>query len=254
MEIVIIGTGNVATVLGRKLQAAGHVIVQVCGRTQQSTDELANLLKTSACYNFEDIDRKAGFYLVALADGALLQIDRSLKLPGKLVAHTAGAVSKDVLREVSADHGIFYPLQSLRKEMTEIPPIPIFIDAANQQAHGSLQAIARSISDTVSDAGDEQRLQLHLAAVLVNNFTNHLYLLAENYCIQHRLDFKHLLPLIKETACRLEHYTPEEVQTGPAVRNDTGTIQRHLDILKDDPALRELYKRMTESILLRDKL
>jgi predicted short-subunit dehydrogenase-like oxidoreductase (DUF2520 family) len=249
MEIVIIGTGNVATILGRKLKEAGHVIVQVCGRTAATTDALATEWSAAACYAMKDLNRTAGFYLIALADTALHGIDQQLSLPGKLVAHTAGSVSKDVLRHVSEQHGIFYPLQSLRKEMAVIPDIPLFIDAATPEAHYALSNLAGSITEQVHSAGDEQRMQLHLAAVMVNNFTNHLYGLAEKYCLQHALDFKQLLPLIKETAQRIEQYSPASVQTGPAIRNDLATIQRHLDMLKDYPTLQQLYEQMTKSIL-----
>jgi predicted short-subunit dehydrogenase-like oxidoreductase (DUF2520 family) len=248
MEIIIIGTGNVATVLGRKLKKAGHIIVQVCGRNRQAADALAAELQASACYDMRDVTDAGAFYLIALADDALKDIGQTLQLPGKLVAHTAGAVSKDVLKKVSANYGIFYPLQSLRKEMTLTPEMPVFIDAANDDSNNKLHALARTISNNVNNATDEQRTQLHLAAVMVNNFTNHLYLLAEKYCQQHGLDFKLLLPLIKETANRLDQYAPEDVQTGPAVRNDMITIQKHMDMLDYDPSLKALYKLMTESI------
>lgn len=251
MEIVIIGSGNAATVLGRQLKAAGHTIAEVCGRNRDAVTTLAKELGASSCFDMQQIKPNAGFYLVAIADNALNGIEKVLQLPGRLVAHTAGSVSKDVLKKVSDTYGVFYPLQSLRKEMAEAPPIPLFIDAGDETSRHKLHVLAASVSNMVTDAGDEQRRQLHLAAVLVNNFTNHLYVLAASYCARHQLDFKLLLPLMTETVNRLQEHSPREVQTGPAARNDVVTIQRHLDMLKDDPALRHLYEWMSEDIVSR---
>ncbi len=83
---------------------------------------------------------------------------------------------------------------------------------------------------------------------MVNNFTNHLYALAENYCNRNGLPFQYLLPLIGETAHRLEQFSPAQVQTGPAVRNDTDTIRRHLELLKDDRQLKEIYTLISANL------
>ena len=104
-----------------------------------------------------------------------------------------------------------------------------------------------SYSDNLK-ADTESRTKLHVAAVLVSNFTNHLYKLASDYCRKEGLDFKQLQPLIEETALRLRNMSPSEVQTGPAIRQDEETIQKHLELLKNDPGLKEIYEQMTRSI------
>jgi predicted short-subunit dehydrogenase-like oxidoreductase (DUF2520 family) len=248
MDIVLIGTGNTATVLGKKLKQAGHTIVQVAGRRQEAVHELAAALDASPCYERSTLSRAASFYLLAVSDNALPGIVHEWALPDRLVAHTAGSVSIDVLKEAGGEYGVLYPLQSMRREITVLPEMPLLVDGNNDSARRQLLAIGRGISAQVSVAGDEQRRQLHLAAVVVNNFTNHLYALADDYCRQHGLDFHYLLPLIRETAARLDGFSPREVQTGPAIRNDTATIEKHLALLKDDERLREVYLLMTKCI------
>ncbi|HSC38206.1 MAG TPA: Rossmann-like and DUF2520 domain-containing protein [Chitinophagaceae bacterium] len=248
MDIVLIGTGNAATVLGKKFKGAGHTIVQVVGRHAGPTHLLATALDAAPCYNRRDMSGGASLYLAAVSDQALPEMAKEWLLPNCLLAHTAGAVSVDVFKNASAQYGVFYPLQSLRKEIDPLPEIPVLIDGNSEGTRQKLLAIAQTISPLVSEAGDAQRLQLHLAAVLVNNFTNHLYALAENYCVANGLDFRYLLPLIKETAVRVERFSPRLVQTGPAARNDADTIRRHLELLKDDEHLREVYSLLTGSI------
>ncbi|HWR32220.1 MAG TPA: Rossmann-like and DUF2520 domain-containing protein [Chitinophagaceae bacterium] len=249
MDIVIIGSGNVAAVLGRKFKAAGHHILQVVSRNASAASTLAYEWDTVSTNYMIAINPNAEIYIIAVTDDAIDDVVKELKLPGKVVAHTAASVSQDVLKKVTGHYGVFYPLQSLRKDMKELPEMPIFFDGSDEKTKKSLEKLAHSISEKqVVEAGDDARLKLHVAAVVVSNFTNHLYALAEDYCIKEGLDFKQLLPLIRETASRMETLSPKEAQTGPALRHDAGTIHKHLELLKNHPQLKNIYGLLTESI------
>jgi len=248
MKIVIIGTGNVATVLGSKLLEAGHDIVQVYGRNAEEAKHLALQLDANPALEYDQIKPGADLYLVAIADAALPELHEHVKLDDELIVHTAGSVMKDVLKPISKNYGVLYPLQSLRKNKLFVEEIPLMVDANNEQSIETLKAVAASISDKVTVATDIQRLQMHLAAVIVNNFVNNLYVLAEQYCKNHDLDFTNLMPLIKETITKLPNQSPQQLQTGPAMRNDLVTIEKHLDLLKDDERLRTIYQLLTQSI------
>jgi len=249
MNIVIIGTGNTATVLGRKFKEAGHRIVQVFGRDASAASKLAYQLDTESTNYWSVIRKDADFYLVAVADEAIHEVTKHVHVPGKVVAHTAASVKKDVLKNMSHHYGVFYPLQSLRKDVKELPEMPIFIDASDEVARKKLEQLAQSVSkDKVVMATDNERLKMHVAAVIVSNFTNHLYSLAEDYCIKEGIVFEQLIPLIEETAQRLKTISPSRAQTGPAIRNDEPTIQQHLALLEKYPQLKKIYEVMTESI------
>jgi len=162
---------------------------------------------------------------------------------------SAASVSKDILKDVSEHYGVFYPLQSLRKEDKDLPDAPIFIDGSDDLTKGKLEALANSISPQhVSQASDDKRLKIHVAAVFVNNFTNHLYALAEQYCKREGIDFKELFPLIAETASRINDLSPSQSQTGPAARHDEETIHKHIALLSSHPAMKKIYESMTASI------
>lgn len=249
MNIVIIGSGNVAAVLGRKFKAAGHTILQIYSRNASAASELAYEWDTESTNYKSLINKNADVYIIAVNDDAIDDVTVDLRLPGKVVAHTAAAVPKEVLKSVTSHYGVFYPLQSLRKEMPNLPDLPVFYDGNDEVSKKKLESLARSISpELVSEAGDEARGKLHVAAVMVGNFTNHLYKLAEDYCRKEGLDFKQLQPLIEETAIRLRTVSPAAAQTGPAVRHDKETIQKHLGMLERHPQLKNIYLLLTESI------
>ena len=248
MRVVLIGTGNVATVLGKKLSGARQEVAQVYGRAAAPAKALAEQLQTAYTTNMEQLDRQADLYIIAVADTAIPAVAASLHLNNKLVVHTAGSVSKEVLKAGSTRYGIFYPLQSLRKEMQHLPEIPVLVDANTPDDLALLRDLALGMTAKVQVAGDEQRLKLHVAAVMVSNFTNHLYTLAEQYCKKEQADFSLLHPLVREVADRLQYIPPQASQTGPAIRHDTATIQKHLALLEEHGKIRELYEWFTKSI------
>jgi predicted short-subunit dehydrogenase-like oxidoreductase (DUF2520 family) len=248
MQIVIIGSGNVATVLGGKLREAGHRIVQVFSRRPEHAMRLAKELECGHVSRWEDIYREADLYIAALSDDALRTLDAEISLPNRLIVHTGGAVPKEVLLKVSANSGVLYPLQSLRSELRPYSEIPLLVDANLPADLDRILDVARSISGQVQAADNDTRLKLHVAAVLVNNFTNHLYVLAEEYCRREGADFNMLLPLIRETALRLSKIPPGDAQTGPAIRGDEATIRRHLELIGNYKDIKEVYTLITRQI------
>jgi len=163
--------------------------------------------------------------------------------------HTAGSVSKDVLNSISEKYGVIYPLQSLNKSSDDIPEVPLLIDGNSTEILAYIQTFANSLSNQVSIVNDEDRLKFHIAAVFVNNFTNHLYAMADDFCNHENIDFIKLLPLIDETTKRIKKHPPKEIQTGPAIRQDLYTLGKHLKMLSADPDLKYIYLKLSESIL-----
>lgn len=249
MDIVFIGSGNVVVVLGRKLVAAGHTILQIMSRNASEASSLAYEWDTESANYMSLINKNADVYIVAVADDAIEDVVKDLKLHPKIIVHTAGAVKMDVLKNSSENYGVFYPLQSLRKEQTELPETPIYLEASNEKTFKVLSRLAGSINHEQNfQANFDKRTKLHLAAVMVNNFTNHIFTLAEYYCLREGLDFQELLPLIENTYQRLKNEAPSKLQTGPAARGDLSTIEKHLELLKEYPQLKKLYEFFSESI------
>ena len=250
MKVVIIGAGNVATVFGRLIKKADHEIVQVISKSGSTAKLLAEELLCAYSSDLSAINLNADIYIVAMSDAALNDIREHIQLGDKITVHTAGSVSKDILKDISTSYGVLYPFQSLRKENRDTDlKIPLLVDGNSPECIHAVEMFALSISDTVRRATDDERLKLHVAAVVVNNFVNYLYGMAADYCEAEKLDFKLLQPLIEETAMRLRNFKPQDVQTGPAVRKDIITMDKHLRVLSNHPRLRTVYLRLTDTIV-----
>lgn len=249
MRIAIIGSGNTATILGRLLKAAGHTITGVYSKTYQHAQTLAVELNAQYVGDVASITDNAELYIIAVNDDMITTVANSLNIAGKIVVHTSGPVAAAALQGASSNYGVLYPLQSLRKQLVHQPAIPFLVDGSNDEVKQQVKKVAQSISPIVEEAGDEKRLKLHLAAVIVSNFTNHLYALAEDFCEKEGVPFKALAPLMQEVAGRTATYHAAEMQTGPAARGDMATIEKHVELLEAYPLLRKMYRQATESIL-----
>jgi predicted short-subunit dehydrogenase-like oxidoreductase (DUF2520 family) len=238
----------VATVLGKLARDAGHEVLQVYSRTAERAERLAHLLQAAPCDAWDAILPGADLYLVCLSDAGTASIAQHWQTRQGLAVHTAGALPLNTLQPAAARHGVLYPLQSLLAHRQPPESVPLLVDASTPQDLAMLQAFAQTISTSVSHSNDQQRLRLHLAAVFANNFTNHLYHLAQLFCRQQGVDFQLLHPLIRETAARLREGPPGQWQTGPALRGDDITMEKHLRLLKDQPRLEAIYLMLSDSI------
>jgi predicted short-subunit dehydrogenase-like oxidoreductase (DUF2520 family) len=234
--------------MGSQVAAAGHSLLQVVARNEAAAAALAAEWGCGYTTRWEELEPDADLYIVSVSDRALAELGGRLSLPGRLVVHTAGAVPLSALAAVSERHGVLYPLQSLRKEIRPFPEFPLLIDAARAEDLALLDGFARSIARQVQRADDALRIKLHVAAIFANNFTNHLYSLSADFCRREDIDFSLLLPLIEETAQRVERYDPRTVQTGPAIRGDRATMDRHLEILTNYHNMSALYRVFSDQI------
>lgn len=248
-RVVMAGTGNASTVLGRLVLRSGHSIVRVCGRDPVKAGRLAEEWGSEASTSFDLTEVDADLCIVAVSDRALKDCGRWLRVGGALTVHTAGSVEMGVLRSSAQRHGVLYPLQSLNANASAPTQIPFLVDGCTEEVCSFVSGFARSLSPLVSLADDRARADTHLAAVMSSNFINHLLALTEDLCRSRGVSFSTLRPLLNETLERAFRDSPSEVQTGPAARNDLETVGEHLRKLEDMPAIRETYLALTKSIL-----
>ena len=251
-HVTLIGAGNVAHHMGKALYAAGIVIDQIFSRNKQKSSNLANIISSEAISDLSQV-RPSQLVILAVSDSAIPEVATTISHflpPDTFVVHTSGATPSAFIASHFRRYGVFYPPQTLTiGRDTVFKEAPLCIHAGNERDLLELEELGKQICDQVYRIDDRQRQWLHLTAVVVNNFPNHLYTLAEEVLIDHDLPFDLLKPLILETARKVQDSPPAPMQTGPARRGDQATINAHLSLLEDYPALKEVYEALTKSIL-----
>lgn len=247
-SVVICGSGNVATHLAKVLKFHNIDIKQVYSPTTSHAQELANRVGAQAISRMRDIDTSADLYLISISDDQIQNLSDQLPVLKGIVVHTSGITELNALNK-HKKRGVFYPLQTFSKRRAvDFLDIPFCIEAADKKTENQLKTLAGKFSHKVFSISTEKRKQLHLAAVLVNNFPTHLYRLAKDILNKNDLDFDMLRPLITETGVKVMKMEPKKAQTGPAHRGDKKTIEIHRELLQHQPDILALYELISKQI------
>lgn len=245
LKVVVIGSGNVAQHLVRVFEESAQVILaQVYAR---HPEHVAHLLPANRITSDVNFLADADIYVIAVSDGAIAEVSSRLPFSGRLVVHTSGSAAMEEIDSKNR-RGVFYPLQTFSKnKRVDFSSVPLCLETEHPEDYTVLEQLADCISKRIFSVDSQQRKSLHVAAVFVSNFTNHMYAIGNNICEQNNIPFDILKPLIQETANKINTLTPAEAQTGPAKRNDHSTIQKHLVFLNDETQ-RAIYALLTKSI------
>lgn len=249
MRIVLIGAGNLATNLSKALKAAGHEIVQIYSKTEESAGSLAAIIGCEYTTDIYNVCQDADIYIFAVKDSVVERLANCVAecVSGKLFVHTAGSMPMDIL---PVEHrGVFYPMQTFsRSREVDFSVIPLFLEAEHEADMVVLKEMAGTITHHVYELSSDDRKYLHLSAVFCCNFANHCYRLGEKVLEEHNIPFSVMLPLIDETARKVHEMSPAEAQTGPAIRWDENVIMNQLALMNDNPDMQEIYELLSKSI------
>lgn len=252
-RIVIIGSGSVATTIGQALYDSGHEILEVVSRNADHAKRLGHKIQAKRILSdFSKVTQYANLYIVAVSDDAIQDVVQQMPIVNGVVVHTSGTVDSQALKDKFEHWGVFYPLQTFTPGRDlDFNKIPFLITSDGEKTQELLMDIAASIGSSTYLLEDEARAHVHVAAVMINNFTNHLLVLAGDYIREHQLSPQLFHSLVMETVKKAIDLGAENSQTGPAKRGDTQTIDKHLELIRtsNNSTLLSLYQIFTQSIM-----
>ncbi|MDD3280112.1 MAG: DUF2520 domain-containing protein [Bacteroidales bacterium] len=250
LSVVLLGSGNVAWHLGKAMFQNGIDLMQVY--SPRHAEMLANELQVPFTTILSDLNPAADMYVLSLRDDAYASVIQDFPFQNACMAHTSGSLDLSVFEPITDCGGVFYPFQTFTKGIPlSFEEIPICIETSDQNTRAILVSLAQKLSKHHYFIDSKQRKKLHLAGVYACNFSNALYGIAKQLVEEKGMDFSILLPLIQETARKVQFQSPKQAQTGPAARNDTLTMETHLAMINGN-LKKELYVLMSE--IIRKKL
>lgn len=243
MQIVIIGSGNVAYHMAKAFVQNKIPLAQIFGRNENELNKISEELNIP--YSTK-ILVDADLYIICVSDNSVETVSKLITNKNALVAHTSGSLPKEILAGEYRKASL-YPLQTFSKSKElDYEKIPFFIETENEADQKILFEIVSKISKNVMESTHEKRKYIHLTAVFACNFVNHLFSRAKEISDSQEIPFEYFLPLIDETVQKIHKIEPKSAQTGPAVRNDKRILELHEQLLKDESL--EIYKTMNHSI------
>lgn len=253
-KIVILGCGNVAWHLAKHFFSLKNYELFIYNHKANALlNDFRSKLKCSTASSLNKIIPNADFYFICVTDKYISEVVKKIKIENKnaVLIHTSGSAKIEELGEYN-NSAVFYPLQSFSKN-SEVnwKELPIIIEAKNAEVKKKVLVLAKLFSNNLIILNYKERLKLHLAAVIVNNFVNALFVAAGDLISKntHKYKLKILLPLIKQTVLKIESIDPRLVQTGPAKRNDNLVMKKHLKLLSEEKDLKNIYKQLSKLIV-----
>jgi predicted short-subunit dehydrogenase-like oxidoreductase (DUF2520 family) len=249
-NISFAGAGRVGSALCKEMYRAGFkidLIVSVSPENGKSLADSCNSRWSSDLIYPEHTD----IIIVAVPDQKFNEVLQNIDCkPETLVLHTAGSIGIDDFPEHINRKGVFYPLQTFSKDRKiNFKDLPFLIEGSDEHSLAIIKQLAETIGGKVIFSSGEQRRMIHLAAVFICNFTNHMLTQGQDIASEAGFAFDLLGPLLKETIAKALDIGPARAQTGPAVRNDQITIEKHLELLSSSPGMQRLYNEITRSII-----
>ncbi len=248
MTVSFVGSGNVATHMAKAFYNAGFDILEICSSTAENAQLLASQVNADFLTNLSHL-KPVDLLIISIKDDEIEKVLSEILLKDSLVVHTSGATALSILSGKFNNYGVFYPLQTFSKNtLVNFSEVPLCIEGCDFETTNKLLKIANTLSASVTEVNSNDRKQLHLAAVFTCNFTNHLFVIGSKILEKQNLPFQLLIPLITETVNKIKVANPEDVQTGPAIRNDKKVMESHLALLNGNPEWQEIYVLLSKSI------
>ncbi|MDD5703034.1 MAG: DUF2520 domain-containing protein [Dehalococcoidales bacterium] len=253
LKVGFIGAGTVGTALAVRLGRKGYNIAGAASRSLSSARRLVEMVGSGQVYDSpQGIADNADFIFITTPDDAIPVIVNQVRWhPGRYVVHCSGADSLDVLEQariVGARVGSFHPLQtfaSIQKAIDNLPGSTFALEAEDGLLE-ILKEMAEALEGRWIKLGAGDKAAYHTAAVMTSNYLVTLVKLAsdlwESFGISRDQAIQALLPLLKGTINNIENLSVPNALTGPIARGDVGTVQIHLNTLKDTaPAILPAY-------------
>lgn len=241
MRLGILGGGRAAWAFGSAWKRIGWPLSGVWLR-DDSHSRIAELLET-ARLDIGDLARDSELLLVAVSDRAIAEVAEAIPETDALVFHASGALL--------AMRGGFslHPLKAL-------PPVgtPSDLEGTLLVFEGEHRRTAKLIATAIDarfcEVDPRQKPLYHAAAVFGANYVAAALEISERLMERAGVTSarEDLVALALSAIENWRAHTDARRFTGPAARGDGAVIERHLEALRDDPRLAELYRSLAAEI------
>jgi predicted short-subunit dehydrogenase-like oxidoreductase (DUF2520 family) len=266
----IIGAGRVGRALGRRLRELGWKIGAVVASSESSARKAVRSIGAGRAHAF--LTRQvlaAQVILITTQDHSVAGIAGELarigaeELRGKIVLHTSGALSSDVLdpvRRCGAAVGSMHPLQTFSG--VGVPPLEgrVFTIEGDVVAARMARQMARALGAVPVQIDGSKKPLYHAAGALAAGNVLALMEAATRLMaaagMKRREAVHALLPLTRQVLENFERLGPRAAWTGPLSRGDYGVVAAHTEAMKDmPPEFARAYKevnRLAAVVLAQD--
>jgi predicted short-subunit dehydrogenase-like oxidoreductase (DUF2520 family) len=265
-RVAIIGAGNLGTALALSVQRAGYIIDAVIARSRRASlrkaRRLANQVGARALADpaIDPSVLRADVIWFCVPDAEIARVARALAgkvdWKGRVALHSSGALTSDelaVLRGRGASAASVHPL------MTFVPGSRLSLAGVPFALEGDAAAL-RVARQVLEDMGShvyairkKDKAVYHAWGTLASPLFTVLLATAEQVAalagVNRKAAKRRMIPILLQTLANYAAFDAAGAFSGPIVRGDVDTVQRHLRVLRNVPAAREVYAALTRAAL-----
>jgi predicted short-subunit dehydrogenase-like oxidoreductase (DUF2520 family) len=254
-RIAVVGVGNLASALAPALHADGYRIDEIIFRARRSSSNQARALAREVGASAGDVTRarlRAEVIWFCVPDSEIAQAANSLvsspSWKGKVALHSSGALTSDELdslRQRGASVASVHPLMTfVRGSRPSLKDVPFALEG-DLKAVKVARLLVRDLRGLPFNIRKNRKEAYHLWGMFASPFLTAL--LAETETIADAAGIKPLearrkmLPILRQTLNNYEKLGAARSFSGPIVRGDVETVQKHLNVLKKIAGARDVY-------------
>ncbi len=182
--------------------------------------------------------------ILAVTDSAILEVAMQINGFTGIGVHLSGTQDLD---DISFKRkAVMWPIQSLNGADSDLSNTPFYYESSTNEDQQIIEFLISKLGGKAILSDQELRDKMHLCAVLSNNFSNYLFTLCHDLIGPDNA--RNLLPILKESVRSWDTHHPEDTQTGPAVRKDVKSMEKHLALLENCPNISQVYQLISKLI------
>lgn len=259
IKIGFIGPGKVGANLGRYFTQKGITISGFYGQNINSTKEAINITKSKFYENIKDIIKESDILFITTPDDIISIIDTQLSkfnLNNKSICHTSGSLKSNVLYNSKNSGALIYSIHPMfafsnkNINLNELEKIYFSIEG-DYFENSPIEKLIKKLGNKYFLRKEEDSATYHLANVFVSNLILSLLNIGISYFkklgLSENDSLEAIKPLVKGNIESIFEKGFVDSLTGPVLRGDLTTIEKHLNALDKDHE--ELYKILSLNLL-----
>ena len=264
IDVAIIGAGNLGTALGYALSQKGYRIKALSCRTLSSVRKSLQIIGEGKAFTDNLQAAEQGkLIFICVPDSEIAKVVKELagsaiSWSEKHIFHCSGLVSAEVLKPLKAKGALtasFHPVQSFSQKKggpKQFEGIYFGLEG-DEKALELAEKIASHLGGYSIVIRSKDKALYHAACSVASNFFIVLIDVALSLLkfigFEEKQASEIVLPLIQGTLQNIKEFDLESSLTGPVIRGDEESLEKHLDALRKYPGYLEIYRSLATQAL-----
>jgi len=261
LTIGFIGAGRVGFTLGRYFYEKNLALSGYFSKTYENACHAAAFTNSKPYKTIGELAAESQVIFITVPDSAIYDVYLQLKnynLRDKILCHCSGAMSAEVFEGIECQGAYGYSIHpalavSSRENSCKEISKAFFTLEGNEEKMPVITGLFKQLGNPFQIINAENKHKYHASLVTASNLVIGLYHIALQQlkeCGFSDSGAKKILnPLFLNNAENICKNGCMNALTGPADRNDTDTVSKHLTVLDNNKDILDIYKLLSRELI-----